>query len=830
MTGNGREWSPLNPSAWARVLGLVDVPMFGSRPRPPAGQHAVLLDGESTSFALSVIDDRDFAYETEPVSWAWSANVRHSLIINPQSEEMFLRRWDAPSGSVRRFRLAKNPQAANDLLGILQDSHAPRLEDVVLFVLRAFRIIRNSLASPDGLDAIRVLNAILLGTESVLQGQIEERHWRQCRTVHDAVQALSDSQRELADVQSLSAGVLRVVLGESLFDHFLSPEPYSQCRLQPDVLLRHASGQLYQEAHLRLEREARQMHLPGLAPDTVASGLLTKDVRFTPPSLARALVQQALDSAPHLTSGDRALDILDPACGSGVFLQEALRELAQRRYRGEVTLRGFDTSPISCAIARFCLGRAKRDVPGVPVTVDIREEDSLQNDWGHPHVILMNPPFVPWDRMSPQEQHSVKDLLGNVAKYRIDMAMAFIWRASQELADTGVLASVLPAPLFETHSGQEWREALAAHYSLLLLGRFEGYGFFRGSLVEPGIVLLRRKPDRPREDTGRVKILIAKSGHEDEAIRGLRRNIDVPKSPETWDAFSIQRPSIDSASWMPRFRQAMRRVESLLEAGMTTVEDLFSVHQGIRTGQNQAFVLSLQEFESLPKKERPYFRPIASNSTIHDGVITTGEHVFYPYRQRRLAITSETQLRRSVPTYFAQYLEPNRENLISRSSLRDRQWWELSEPRLAWQRVGDAKIVSTYFGDHGSFAFDNDGSFVVLQGYAWLWKRASIDAAADLAEEDFWETLLPWAYLCLLNSSVFEDLLESSCPRVQGGQFDLSARFVNHVHLPDLSNDLRVTGDLLRELAQIGRRIHAGDMPERGQIDELAARAYGLPG
>jgi methylase of polypeptide subunit release factors len=834
MSDNGREWNPLRPRAWANALGLVDVPMFGARENLPPGDHAVLLDGDSSSFAMSVTDDSGFAFANDPVSWAWSANLTHSLIINQTNDEMFLRRWDGPSGSVRRFRLARNPQAAGELLKIVQKSLPPRLEDVVLFVLRAFRTIRNSLPSDDGLDAIRVLNILLLGAESVLERQITTREWVESRTLGEAVEKLTEANRELADARDLPRSLRRLVLGEALLDHFLSPEPQSQCRLSPEILLRHASGQLYQEAHLRLERESRQMHLPGLAPDTLSSGLLTKDVRFTPPSLARALAQQALDALPGLASGNRPIEILDPACGSGVFLQEALRELTQRGYRGGLTLRGFDRSPISCAIARFCLGRAKLDAPEIRLAIDIREQNSLRNNWGRPDVILMNPPFVPWDRMVAPEQESVRQILGELATYRMDMAMAFIWHASRALKENGVIGSVLPAPLFETRSGQEWREALAADYALLLLGRFEGYGFFRGSLVEPGILLMSRKRPGAPEGVGRVQIVIAKSGHEDEAVRGLRRKTEQGESSGDWDAFFIQRSAIGSASWMPRFRQAMRLAEVLSDIGMATVGDLFSVHQGIRTGFKQAFVLSLDKLESLPKKERRYFRPVASNSTIHDGRISRDEFVFYPYGQEGLLLSSETEVRAILPKYFADYLEPQKEKLRGRSSLRDRQWWELSEPRLSWQGVGQSKIVSTYFGDRGSFAFDTDGSAAVLQGFGWLWRKAGDDEGAAEAHESeeaigFSETLLPWAYLCLLNSGVFENLLESSCPRVQGGQFDLSPRFVNRIFLPNLSNDLVVTGDLVRELAQLGRRIHAGDMPDFSEINKPTARAYGLP-
>ena len=132
----------------------------------------------------------------------------------------------------------------------------------------------------------------------------------------------------------------------------------------------------------------------------------------------------------------------------------------------------------------------------------------------------MNPPFVPWDRMASEEKESVKEILGSLAKYRMDLAMAFVWRAVQSLSNTAVMASVSPTPLFETDSGQGG-VSMAADNDVLLVGCFEGYGFFRGSLVEPGILLLRHRTVQPRNDSPRIRVIIAKSGHEDEAIRGF---------------------------------------------------------------------------------------------------------------------------------------------------------------------------------------------------------------------------------------------------------------------------------------------------------------------
>ena len=182
----------------------------------------------------------------------------------------------------------------------------------------------------------------------MLRRFVSDKDWRKSRTVQDAIEHLSDTQRELADTESLPSKVVQTNLDEVLLEHFLSPEPAQPVPSESGVAAAPCLRATISRMHLRLEREV-QMHLPGLAPDTAPAGILTRDVRFTPPSLARALVQQALDAISDLISANRPIQILDPACGSGVFLQESLRELVQRGYSGKLTLRGFDTSPISWA-------------------------------------------------------------------------------------------------------------------------------------------------------------------------------------------------------------------------------------------------------------------------------------------------------------------------------------------------------------------------------------------------------------------------------------------------------------------------------------------------
>lgn len=819
MTNSMRAWNPLKASVWADLFGLVPVPLFADDAQTGTFSDTVLLDGEAGSFYLSVSSDHDFLFSEEPTSRAWSSNVRHAVIINPTTSELFLRRWDSPPGTSRRFRLPNNAFAGEELLRVIEEAPAPRSEDVILFVLRAFRTLRNSAPWIDGLAAIQLLNVVLLGTSSVIASQIAEEDWLSTQTYGDAVALLPPNLRTFATNGADEDSALDAKVDRSLLNYLLQGNPVYNRSFQPALLLRHASGRLYQEAHLRLERENSQLTLPGLTPDTPIKGDLGKDVRFTPPALARALVQQALNSLGELPKDK--IEILDPACGSGVFLQESLRELVSRGYRGRVSLTGFDTSMISCTIARFCLGLAKEQAGELEVDINIKLQDALSADWSRPDIVLMNPPFTAWERLDITEQNHVRAVLDNLHTYRVDLSMAFVWKGVQALKSTAVLASVLPAPILETESGYAWREAIADSCDLELLGRFEGFGFFRGSVVEPGILVCRPKREATSDEHTPVTVLVASSGFEEKALRGLRQPQLRAQESDSWDVFPIHQSVLSPSSWMPRFSRVMKRVEEVTSKGLPATGDLFHIHQGARTGDNRAFVISDKELRGLPKREQVYFRPMAGNATVRDGVLAPGEFVFYPYDASGPQIVDEGDLKKRVPTFYERWLEPRQDTLTRRNHVQHNCWWLLDRPRK-WQMETTPKIVSTYFGNRGSFAYDRSGTFVVVQGHAWFWRQD------NGRPKEFAATSIPLAYLGLLNSQFFEQLLEGFCPRVRGGQFNLSKRFVNQTPLPDLSDNNLVTGSVVEQLVHFGKRMATGKEIDARALNAVVARAYSV--
>ncbi|GEM_PF-692327 len=825
-------WDPSSPESWAQTLGLVYVPMFsGERSDHHQGNHSVLLDGLKGSFALSTHAD-ELIFDQVPLEWSWSSNMRHTVFVT--EKKVVVKRWDSPDSVISK-PLPSSPAGAFELLSEIEAARTNRLPDVISRMLKAFRAIRTAIAPYSGgaVEAIRVFNALLLGSEQARLGKLDLDQWSRCDTIAQAI-TLSDAFH--SDELSVNIGNLPV---GALLDFFINPDPNTNYILEPDLLIRHAAGQLYQEAHFEIEREAiRQPTLPGIADDTLYKGVNKRDARFTPPSLARTIVQQAIKALTNSNTLPQSLSILDPACGSGIFLQEAIRELLSQQYRGKVALHGFDTSEISCVITKFCLDRAAEDAKqfGIDVSIHIEQRDALIGNWGKHDFIFMNPPFLNWQRMTPQERDATTAILKDLAYRHTDIAMAFLWQSVQSLTRNGLLGSILPNPLLSSDSATKLREAILHEMNLVLIGSFKGYNYFPGAMVEPAFIVMRSQSSHSTEQT--VKMLTAQEGTEDLSLRLLRRGYEELSPASGVEILHEPVINIDAAKWSPKTRDQVELLRKFSECNLPQVKDLFTVRRGIIAGQKDAFVLSTQALNELPIEERKFFRPLAGTKTIIAGRIIAGQYVFYPYNNTGLILTLEKLVKEAAPQYYNSYLLPYKEKLISRSGINVDEWWRLASERT-WQRTRLPKMVSKYFGDAGSFAYDDNGQYIIGQGFAWLWRTSNLydqnkDIITDTANRDeisidFYDTDLPWAYVALLNSQPFRQLLSLNCPRVSGGQFDLSIRYVNNIYLPDLSDNNQVSGQVVEQLSQFGRMIGQGTLVGAQLLSETVANAYGIP-
>lgn len=586
--------------------------------------------------------------------------------------------------------------------------------------------------------------------------------------------------------------------------------------LSPDIdlLIRHASGQLFQQAH-HLALVPQQLRLPGI-PDTdirhVRNLRGPSGVFFTPPSIARAVVETAIDSI-DLTAP--TLKIFDPSCGSAEFLKEALRVLQIRRYAGAITLIGHDISPIAIELSRFVL---YRDSLGANVTLDLRVKDSIAGDpWPTDvDLLLTNPPFLSWELMSQPQREQVASILGPLQARRPNMANPFILLASRALGPNGALGAVVPASFISGDSSRLLRQELSQKLRPVLLATLGNQMMFHDAIVDASIYVASNR-------RGNDPAFALWADHNPKsigaALRGLRRISTQSTRPElVHDNYSIYATSElgrSEESWAPTSFKSYRTLQSL--KAFPRLGDLFDVKQGVRLG-HKLFVVQAEYYAELSNDEKRFFRPAVVNRSIDHGRLLPLFYVFYPDTSGLPEIVTESALRAAIPRFYAEHLKPNKDALLRRARTDAEQWWKLMWPRT-WLQEPAPRIVSTYFGDAGSFAFDESGLFVPVVGNGWIPLKKRLRAPIP--------TKVWHAYIAFLSSELFATLLAGSSRHVGGGQWDLSKRYISNARIPDLTS-AGIAPEVLDALAQIGRAIGAGKEYDVDALNALARAVCNL--
>ena len=207
---------------------------------------------------------------------------------------------------------------------------------------------------------------------------------------------------------------------------------------------------------------------------------------YTPAWLADHVLQQIG------YDGTASGRLLDPTCGSGVFL---LRALARQRnaagHRGEINrdwgeIAGMDVNPLAVLAARANYLVALRDrlEPDNPIEPPVYLRDVILQDSVDPEYdfIAGNPPWVAWDYLPDEYRQKTKgawqryglfSLSGNDARHgggKKDLAMLVLYAsADRYLRSGGRLGMVVTQTLFQTRgAGDGFRRFRLGHEGSLL--------------------------------------------------------------------------------------------------------------------------------------------------------------------------------------------------------------------------------------------------------------------------------------------------------------------------------------------------------------------------
>ena len=183
------------------------------------------------------------------------------------------------------------------------------------------------------------------------------------------------------------------------------------------------------------------------------------------------------------------LQSLTPHAGPVQFCMRLSTTFDDVDYRCAVKVVGYDEFIYAVEMTKFMLSAFKYDRPEFRIAdVQVKCRDLLSDEpWPSANIILMNSPFVSLRNLNPHQKQLVSKTLGNFARGRPDLSMAFVERALEALAPTGVSGTLLPAGVLSMTYAQDRRRHLLNEASVAFLAVFGELGLFQACYRRDGL-------------------------------------------------------------------------------------------------------------------------------------------------------------------------------------------------------------------------------------------------------------------------------------------------------------------------------------------------------
>lgn len=736
-------------------IGLLNVPLFHSQDL--ALEKYALLNGSSSNLC---IDAEPFSRESDYRGYAWSAGNNNYVLFDQEQCRLF--RSDKPS--VENYPIQLILEHAEDFFEYLAKHNKNVESHVVPYVLRTYRELRNEIRTAySGIDSLKCLLYLLAYHND--DGHVDLGKWGLDQSDKDITENINHTKWEM------------------IYDRFREGVFIQNHRLKPriDLILRHTAGKLFEEANY-IAYLPNQMSLFPEDKIRYSSKTSQDGAYFTPAYVARSIVEESLR---NLNLEDKQqITIFDPACGASGFLVEALRQLKKAGFNKPVKVIAWDKAETAIKMSKFLLSFEKQEWGDLLDIEDIRICDSLQpeNEWPrNVDLLLMNPPFLAWDKFEDQELKNIINRMYPI-KGKPNLSAVFLIKAIASVGYDGVLGAVLPSTLLNDQTNEWVRKEILNNMSLKIIGGLGSYVF---ETVQTYVSMIVSQKNRAYYDSTTMLWTNNIKGAAEKGLRALRKfkNSNLYNSDKSYSIY-LHRITSDMSSWRvengDNLALKSKLEEAIIRGEFCRVRDIFEVKLGVRTGSNKVFVINEDVYTELPDEEKKYFRPVVDNITLDWGHLYPYRYIFYPY-SKDLKIADENQLREIMPSIYEKILEPNKNALRNRNTVKDKsKWWILSEHRV-WQEGKVVKLVSTEFGHSGSFAIDYTGEYVVERGNMWAFNVPGFKPTLKYYE----------AYLAVFNSNYWNNVLRIYGSQLSGGDvYKLGMTYVGNIPIPDLSNQM----------------------------------------
>ncbi|MGQ9631784.1 MAG: Eco57I restriction-modification methylase domain-containing protein [bacterium] len=556
-------------------------------------------------------------------------------------------------------------------------------------------------------------------------------------------------------------------------------------------------------------------------------------MHYTPDAIIDYIVRRSLQ--PYFEKGDfeliRDIAIVDPACGSGLFLLKAFDLLCSFRkqhsgslhakdvrYILENNLYGVDIDASAVHTARGRLMRRAEElgVKAVNLERNILQGDALMWPAFHPQLemfelfaegfpwhqkfprvfdrggfdcVVSNPPYVRIQRIQPLERRAKYAELYETARGRFDVAGLFIELADGIARPGGRIGYVVSDKLLSTDSASRLRDYILTHYTLVEIVDLVDTKLFSAAIL-PMILIIEKGP-------AKAESFVYASVQEGKATRypppsverllaPLERNLLPLREDVEWNGrhFRVEKfesplPTRHQGVWTFHHPTERKIVEKLRENAVCTLGSIaYKIGVGLKTTADDVFIKPMTlDFVRRHKLEREVIFPILESHNIErwrcDWKPERDLYVLYPHREKDGKVIPVCLER--YPN-AERYLLSNRKRLEARTYLKEsgRRWYEIwvhQSPR-DFERL---KLVTPDIAPRNRFALDDRKFFVNGTCFYII-----------LRDRSFERNLL---VLALLNSKALEFFHKATSGNVlYAKRFRYWASYLKSYPIPDITH------------------------------------------
>lgn len=519
------------------------------------------------------------------------------------------------------------------------------------------------------------------------------------------------------------------------------------------------------------------------------------------------IVQLILDLAKYTPKRNLTkLRLLEPSCGEGAFLIEAVRRLLASAKRHHVpvaklgdSIRAYDIDNVSVARTRALVSEllleygADREAAEAIVGKWIKKADFLLTTIdGKFDVVVGNPPYVRIEQLDPRLQAIYRGRFETIFD-RADLYVAFIERSLELLSEIGLLSFICADRWTMNRYGAPLRSLIAREYGVRVYVNLHQASPFESDVIAyPSIFVFERaKPDH-------VVFAKLRDGSADECA-ALAANVNDMSVVSTHDGvhlFRYERWFENDEPWVlgsPEQLAALRELEdrfATLEADGQT-----RVGIGVATGADEVFIVSE---ETVPKVEPDRLVPLVMRSDIREGRIEwSGRYVINTFRQNGGGVDLAEYPK--LASYFAEHDAAVRRRHVSQ---RSKGFWFRTIDRVYPELVVKPKLLIPDIAGSNEVAYD-EGKYHPHHNLYFV-------------TSDAWDLEVLGG---LLSSKVALFFVWSYAVKMRGGYLRFQAQYLRRIRVPEPSSLPQVLKNKIRA---------AFRSRDFSMLDSLALQAYAL--